>query len=102
MGTAWEGEGSLLVVVSTLFARGGLRGPVLELICVNSGSRRAPGWLPSRGWFFSSCGSHSRGLKWPLRPGSEPRGPLSCPLTSSEGRTPLSPPAPCWPFPVVV
>lgn len=61
MGAAWEGEGSLLAVVSTSFARGRGCGGQFSLVCVDSWSCGAPGWLPSRGWFFSSCGSHSRG-----------------------------------------
>lgn len=81
MGAAWEGEGSLLAVVSTSFARGRGCGGRFSLVCVDSWSCGAPGWLPSREWFFSSCGSslprEGPGvLEWVLCPGSESRGLL--------------------------
>ncbi|XP_042089901.1 lipid scramblase CLPTM1L isoform X1 [Ovis aries] len=115
-GAAWEGEGSLLAVVSTPCAWGrGQGGRFSTLVCMGSWSCGPPGWPPSRRWLFSSRGVTLREgpgvLGWPRvqvpRLGvfcppslASLRGGVSCPhlwLPWGEGRT--EPPAFHWPLP---
>lgn len=90
-GAAWEGEGSLLAVVSTPCAWGrGQGGRFSTLVCMGSWSHGPPGWPPSRRWLFSSRGVTLREgpgvLGWPRV--QVPRLGVFCPpsLASLWGR----------------